>query len=37
MNVRVPFSVLLMSIWNDINVIKNIYIYVLLDDMDAFF
>jgi len=33
-NDRAPSSVLLVSIWNDINVIKN-YIYVILDDMDA--
>jgi hypothetical protein len=36
-NARVPSSVFLVFIWNNINVIKKNYIYVLLDNMDAIF
>jgi hypothetical protein len=35
-NVRVLFSVLLLSIWNDINVIKKLHLYSSYD-MDAIF
>jgi hypothetical protein len=35
-NAKVSFSILLVSIYNDINVIKN-YIYVILDNMNAIF